>query len=189
MHMAFDGSLVNHLLIAMPGMQDPNFSTTVTLICEHNDDGALGIVINRPLTLNLGGLFEQLDVTDPDPEASKDPVLLGGPVGPERGFVLHGPGTSFENSIPVSRDIQLTLSRDVLDAMAAGTGPDKTLVALGYAGWEPGQLETEMLANSWLSVPATTDIVFDTPFADRWTKAAETIGIDISKISTDAGHA
>ena len=187
--MTFEGSLTNQLLIAMPGMQDPNFSTTVTLVCEHNDEGALGIVINRPLTLKLGGLFEQLDLSDPDPQAADDPVLLGGPVGPERGFVLHGPEQSYENSIPVSSDIQLTLSRDVLDAMAGGGGPDKSLVALGYAGWEPGQLENEMLANSWLSVPASTDIVFDTPFADRWAKAAQIIGIDISRMSSDAGHA
>jgi len=187
--MASDASMTNQLLIAMPGMQDPNFSTTVTLICEHNDDGALGIVINRPLTLKLGGLFEQLELENPDPESAQDPVLLGGPVGPERGFVLHAPEQSFENSIEVSSDIQLTLSRDILDAMADGHGPAKTLVALGYAGWEPGQLETEMLANSWLNVPATTDIVFDTPFADRWTKAAQVIGIDISRISPDAGHA
>ena len=173
----------------MPGMMDPNFSTTVTLICEHNDEGALGIVINRPLTLKLGGLFEQLDLEDPDPVAAEDPVVLGGPVGPERGFVLHGSERTFENSIAVSNDIHLTLSRDVLDAMATGDGPKKSLVALGYAGWEAGQLEQEMLLNSWLSVPATTDIVFDTPFADRWTKAAEIIGIDISRMSSDAGHA
>lgn len=187
--MANDATLTNQLLIAMPGMPDPNFSTTVTLICEHNDDGALGIVINRPLELKLGGLFEQLDVDDPDPAAAAHPVLMGGPVGPERGFVLHDPETSYENSIAVSGDIQLTLSRDVLDAMAEGKGPGKSLVALGYAGWEAGQLETEMLANSWLNVPATTDIVFDTPFADRWLSAAKTLGIDISQISPDAGHA
>ena len=187
--MAFDGSLTNQLLIAMPGMLDPNFSTTVTLICEHNDEGALGIVINRPLELKLGGLFEQLDVTDPDPEMAELPVMMGGPVGPERGFVLHEPGYQFENSLAVSGDIQLTLSRDVIDALARGTGPDKTLVALGYAGWEPGQLEDEMLANSWLSVPASPEIVFDMPFSDRWARAARTLGIDISQISQDAGHA
>jgi len=187
--MGFDGSLTNQLLIAMPGMADPNFSTTVTLICEHNDEGALGIVINRPLDLTLAGLFEQLDVVDPDPQASARPVLMGGPVGPERGFVLHDPGSSFENSIEVSSDICLTLSRDVIDAMATGAGPRQSLVALGYAGWEPGQLEYEMLANSWLNVPATPDIVFDTPFNDRWMSAAQTLGIDISKISPDAGHA
>ncbi|MDX1500151.1 MAG: YqgE/AlgH family protein [Woeseiaceae bacterium] len=182
-------SLINQLLIAMPGMPDPNFSTTVTLICEHNDEGALGIVINRPLTLRLDGLFEQLDLKSQDPKTAETPVLLGGPVGPERGFVLHGNDATYENSIAVSSEINLTLSRDVLDAMAAGRGPKKTLVALGYAGWEAGQLENEMLANSWLSVPATTDIVFDTPFAERWTQAAQTLGVDMTKISPDAGHA
>ena len=187
--MTFDGSLTNQLLIAMPGMLDPNFSTTVTLICEHNDEGALGIVINRPLDLTLSSLFEQLDVSDPDPEAGELPVVMGGPVGPERGFVLHEPGYSFENSLAVSGDIQLTLSRDIIDALAHGTGPAKSLVALGYAGWEPGQLEDEMLANTWLSVPASPEIVFDMPFSERWSSAAQTLGIDISQISQDAGHA
>jgi putative transcriptional regulator len=187
--MSFHSSLANQLLIAMPGMPDPNFSTTVTLICEHNSDGALGIVINRPLDLNLGSLFEQLDVENPNPAASQNPILLGGPVAPESGFVLHNPIEMFENSLAVSGDIHLTLSRDVLDAMAAGNGPDKTLVALGYAGWGAGQLEDEMLANSWLNVPATPEIIFDTPFGERWKSAAESIGIDISQISPDAGHA
>src|SRR5210317_2061973 len=108
--MANDASLINQLLIAMPGMEDPNFSTTVTLICEHNDDGALGIVINRPLELKLSGLFAQLDVANPDPAAADLPVVMGGPVGPERGFVLHNPGGTYENSLAVSKDIQLTLS-------------------------------------------------------------------------------
>ena len=184
-----DGSLTNQLLIAMPGMLDPNFSTTVTLICEHNDDGALGIVINRPTPLKLGGLFEQLAVDDPDPGASDDPVLSGGPVGTERGFVLHGPEHNYENTLAVSDSICLTLSRDIIDAMALGDGPDKSLVALGYAGWEPGQLEEEMLANSWLNVPATPEIVFNIPFKDRWDSAARTLGIDIACMSPDAGHA
>ena len=187
--MGFEGSMANQLLIAMPGMADPNFSTTVTLICEHNDEGALGIVINRPLELKLAGLFEQLDVENPDPDAAELPVLMGGPVGPERGFVLHEPVDCYENTLAVSEDIHLTLSRDVIDAVAASNGPQHVLVALGYAGWDAGQLETEMLANSWLTVPATTDIVFDMPFEQRWMSAANTLGIDISQISTDAGHA
>ena len=182
-------SLTNQLLVAMPGMLDPNFSTTVTLICEHNDDGALGIVINRPTTLRLGGLFEQLAVPYADPETAATPVLAGGPVGTERGFVLHGPGRTYENTLVVSDDISLTLSRDVIDAIAKGDGPEQTLVAVGYAGWEAGQLEQEMLANSWLSVPATPEIVFDTPFADRWDSAARTLGIDIASMTPDAGHA
>ena len=187
--MDIEGSLNNQLLIAMPGMPDPNFSSTVTLICEHNDEGALGIIINRPLNLNLGGLFEQLSLDEADAEAAERPVLSGGPVARERGFVLHNPGPSFESSMSVSKDIQLTLSRDVLDALAAGTGPDKALVALGYAGWEPGQLEAEMLANTWLNAPASPEIVFDIPFADRWTFAADSLGIDISRLSPHAGHA
>lgn len=187
--MGIDSSLINQLLIAMPGMPDPNFSTTVTLICEHNDEGALGIIINRPLTLKLSGLFEQLSVEDADPGAAANPVLSGGPVGTERGFVLHDPEHSYENTLPVSNDIRLTLSRDIIDAIASGEGPDKSLVALGYAGWEAGQLESEMLANSWLSVPATPELVFDTPFADRWDSAARTLGIDIAQMSPDAGHA
>jgi len=187
--MEIDGSLSNQMLIAMPGMADPNFNSTVTLICEHNSEGALGIVINRPMNLSLGGLFEQLDVEDTNVAAASCPVLHGGPVARERGFVLHNPGCSFESSVAVSPDIQLTLSRDVLDAIAAGTGPDKSLVALGYAGWEPGQLEAEMLDNTWLSVPANRQIIFDVPFADRWTSAAGTLGIDISRVSPHAGHA
>lgn len=182
-------TLANNLLIAMPGMEDPNFNSTVTLICEHNDEGALGIIINRPLTLRLKGLFEQLDLTEVDPRSANDPVLMGGPVGPERGFVLHEPTHSYEHSLAVSSQINLTLSRDVIDAMASGEGPAKSLVALGYAGWEAGQLEDEMLANSWLNVPATPDIVFDLPFAERWAAAARTLGIDISCMSSDAGHA
>ena len=184
-----ESALTNQLLIAMPGMADPNFSTTVTLICEHNDDGALGIIINRPLSLKLSGLFEQLAVDDADPEAASNPVMSGGPVGTERGFVLHGKDHSFENTLAVSDDIQLTLSRDVIDAMAVGDGPEKSLVAIGYAGWEPGQLEEEMLANSWLNVTATPELVFDTPFEERWDSAARLLGVDIASLSPDAGHA
>jgi len=184
-----DSALTNQLLIAMPGMVDPNFSSTVTLICEHNDDGALGIIINRPLTLKLSGLFDQLAVKDADPDVASSPVMSGGPVGTERGFVLHGKEHSFENTLAVSDDIQLTLSRDVIDAMAIGDGPEKALVAIGYAGWKPGQPEEEMLANSWLNVTATAELVFDTPFEERWDSAARLMGIDMASISPDAGHA
>ena len=184
-----DTTLTNQLLIAMPGMADPNFSTTVTLICEHNDEGALGIIINRPLNLKLSGLFEQLSVDDADPDTASSPVMSGGPVGTERGFVLHGKEHSFENTLSVSSEIQLTLSRDVIDAMAVGDGPDKSLVAIGYAGWEPGQLEEEMLANTWLNVTATPELVFDTPFEERWDSAARLLGVDIASLSPDAGHA
>ncbi len=182
-------SLTNHLLIAMPGMADPNFNSTVTLVCEHNEEGALGIVINRPLNMKLGGLLEQLQLDKANQAIASAPILDGGPVGRERGFVLHKPHGKFETSVAVSDEIQLTLSRDVLDAMAAGTGPDKSLVALGYAGWEAGQLEMEMLQNTWLSVPANSEIIFDVPFNDRWSVAAKIIGVDISQMSSHAGHA
>ncbi len=188
-HEQIEGSLNNQLLIAMPGMADPNFSSTVTLICEHNADGALGIVINRPTNMSLGGLFEQLELRPTDDAATRYPVLDGGPVARERGFVLHNPGGHYESSVAVSSDIQLTLSRDILDAIAGGTGPSKSLVALGYAGWEPGQLEAEMLANTWLSVPASPEIIFDVPFSQRWLSAAEILGIDINRMSPHAGHA
>jgi putative transcriptional regulator len=182
-------SLHNNLLIAMPGMADPNFNSTVTLICEHNEDGALGIVINRPTGLSFGGLLEQLSLEQAEEQIDTMPILNGGPVAPERGFVLHNPSDEYERSVAVSDDICLTLSRDVLDCMAAGTGPDRTLVALGYAGWEPGQLEQEMLHNTWLNVPATPELVFDVPYEKRWSSAAESMGIDISQITTQAGHA
>src|SRR5210317_931828 len=128
--MEIKDSLCNQLLIAMPGMSDPNFNSTVTLICEHNTEGALGIVINRPLEMQLGGLFEQLAIAEPDTSLASHPVLNGGPVATERGFVLHNPGDEFESSVSVSPEVQLTLSRDVIDAMAEGSGPEKSLVAL-----------------------------------------------------------
>ncbi|MBJ88684.1 MAG: YqgE/AlgH family protein [Woeseia sp.] len=187
--MNLKNSLCNQLLIAMPGMADPNFNSTVTLICEHNSEGALGIIINRPIEMKLGGLFEQLNLAPSNQLVVHNPVLSGGPVAQERGFVLHSPIGKFESSVTVSADVQLTVSRDVIGAIAAGKGPDKVLVALGYAGWESGQLEAEMLANTWLSVPASPDVIFDVPYADRWNIAAQTIGINISQISADAGHA
>lgn len=183
------GTFSNQLLIAMPGMPDPNFSSTVTLICEHNADGAMGIIVNRPSTMTLGTLFDQLDLENADRAAAAMPVMDGGPVARERGFVLHPPGDRYDSSVAVSPDIQLTLSRDVLDAMAAGRGPAKSLVALGYAGWDAGQLEAEMLANSWLSVPATAELIFDVAFEQRWNTAAGALGVDLNLLSPDAGHA
>lgn len=187
--MEIKGSLGNQLLIAMPGMADPNFNSTVTYMCEHNSDGALGIVINRPMDLDLGELFAQLDLPDADENTMGYPVLDGGPVARERGFVLHNSSVEFESSVTVSDEIRLTLSRDILDAIAAGAGPEKSLVALGYAGWEAGQLESEMLNNTWINVPASQEIIFETPFEQRWRSAAESLGIDLSRLSPHAGHA
>lgn len=182
-------SLSKQFLIAMPGMADPNFSTTVTLICEHNAKGALGIVVNRPLDIKLGGLFKQLELENDAIAIADFPVLNGGPVSKERGFVLHDTGDKYESTVDVSADIQLTLSRDIIDSMAAGSGPDRALIALGYAGWDSGQLESEMLSNTWLTVPASLEVIFEVPFEDRWAVAANTIGVDISKLSPHAGHA
>lgn len=187
--MDFQESLCNQLLIAMPGLADPNFNSTVTLVCEHNAVGALGIVLNRPMDMDLGGLLQQLDIDEPDHPIVREPVVSGGPVARERGFVLHDSDQKYESSVQVSDDLQLTLSRDVIDAMATGKGPGRSLIALGYAGWEAGQLEAEMLANTWLTVPATSEVIFEVPFSDRWHVAASTIGIDMSRVSQDVGHA
>lgn len=181
--------LTGHLLIAMPAMTDPNFIRTVTYICEHNDAGALGIVINRPLQMELGEVFEQLALGTADAGLSKQPVLRGGPVQTERGFILHEPSSPWDSTVEVSDSIHLTTSQDILAAMARGAGPKRALMALGYAGWGAGQLEMEMGANAWLSVPASTAIIFDTPFEARWAASAALLGINLATISADAGHA
>jgi putative transcriptional regulator len=185
--------LTGHLLIAMPAMQDPNFSKTVTYICEHSDQGALGIVINRPLGMDLGSIFEQLALEPADPELSRQPVLQGGPVHQERGFVLHEPtdagAQEFDATVAVTDAIRVTTSQDILTAMARGQGPRRAVVALGYAGWGAGQLESELAQNAWLSVPASPKIIFDTPFDQRWTESARLLGIDLGTISHQAGHA
>lgn len=181
--------LTNQFLIAMPTMGDPNFDHTVTYICEHSEEGALGLVINRPSGMSLRDVFGQMDLELMDPELGDAPVLHGGPVQPERGFVIHDPGRKWGSTLPVSESIQITTSRDVLEAMAQGDGPERALVALGYAGWGGGQLESEMAANAWLTVPANHDIIFTIPFEERWRAAAALIGIDIDQISNDVGHA
>lgn len=185
--------LTGHLLIAMPAMQDPNFVKTVTYICEHSDQGALGIVINRPLDMDLGTIFDQLYLESADPELARQPVLQGGPVHQERGFVLHEPANAssreFDATLAVTDAIRVTTSQDILTAMARGDGPRRALVALGYAGWGAGQLESELVQNAWLSVPASPKIIFDTPFEQRWRESAKLLGIDLNTISHQAGHA
>lgn len=181
--------LTGHLLIAMPAMQDPNFSRTVTYICEHSAEGALGIVINRPLDMDLGAIFDQLALGPPDANLARQPVLHGGPVHQERGFVLHEASGAFDSTVAVNDTIRVTTSQDILTAMAKGEGPRRAIVALGYAGWGAGQLEEEMGQNAWLSVPATSQIIFETPFDQRWREAARLLGIDLSTLSLQAGHA
>lgn len=184
-----EGFLTGHLLIAMPAMEDPNFHQTVTFICEHNDQGALGIVINRPLDMDMGMIFEQLALETGNARLSRQPVLHGGPVQQERGFVLHDAGQPWDSTVLVSREVALTTSQDILGALARGDGPARAVVALGYAGWAAGQLETEMAANAWLSVPATAELLFETPYEQRWAAAARLLGVDISRLGHEAGHA
>ena len=183
-------SLKNQFLIAMPGLEDPNFSRTVTYICDHSDAGAMGIVINRPTELHLSDVLEHMGIENHDPKTTEQIVYLGGPVEEERGFVLHTPRDGgWKSSIPITEDIAITTSRDILEAMAEGNGPARCLVALGYAGWAAGQLEAEMQQNTWLSGPAQADVLFDLPPEQRWEAAARLLGVDLALMSTDAGHA
>jgi len=181
--------LNNQFLIAMPALDDPNFAQTVTLICEHSERGALGIVVNRTLPMTLGEVFEQLGLAASQSRVNEQPVLQGGPVQTERGFVLHSPTGKWESSLPFSERMHLTTSRDILDALAAGEGPASAVIALGYAGWDAGQLEEEMARNAWLTVPADERVVFATPVDQRWQAAARLLGIDLFTLSSDAGHA
>ena len=181
--------LTNQFLIAMPGLEDPNFFHSVTYICEHNDEGALGLVINRPLDMQLGEIFERIKIDSAVPDARRIPVHLGGPVQQDRGFILHEPLGNWEATLKVTDRIGITSSMDILDAIARDEGPGHKLVALGYAGWGAGQLEQEMAANAWLSGPANAEILFDTPDDARWKAAAALLGIDLDLLTGDAGHA
>jgi putative transcriptional regulator len=181
--------LENQFLIAMPALQDPDFSRAVAVLCQHNDEGALGIVINRPSGMRLADLLHQLDIGLAVPALGDQPVYLGGPVQQDRGFVLHEPCDDFDSSFAVSDSLQLTTSRDVLEALARGDGPRRALVALGYSGWSAGQLERELLDNAWLSTPVALDLLFDLPAEERWQAAAASIGIDPGMLSMYAGHA
>ncbi len=180
--------LTNQFLIAMPALADPNFSQTVTLVCEHSAQGALGIIINRPLDMQLAEVFEQLKLPTGTAIGHR-PVLQGGPVQTDRGFVIHRAGRDWDSTLHVSEQIHVTTSRDVLDAMARGEGPGEAIVALGYAGWDAGQLEDELAQNAWLSAPVDEHILFAMPFEQRWHAAGRLLGIDLSTISTEAGHA
>lgn len=174
-------------LIAMPSLRDPVFAQTITYVCEHTPEGAMGIIINHPLKLKLGDLFRQLNLPDDGP-LSETAVLAGGPVQFERGFVLHSNDQCWQSTLQVTPEVGLTASRDIIESMAEGRGPEKALVALGYAGWSAGQLEAEIAANAWLTVPAENHIIFDTPVEQRWAAASRHLGIDLNLISSVAGH-
>lgn len=181
-------SLRNHFLISMPGLDDPNFSHSITYICEHNEDGAMGLVVNHTLPMRLGEIFSQLEIED-NAGIGEIELLAGGPVQLERGFVLHSNDKCWESTLKVCDDIYLTASREILEALAQGDGPKKLLVILGYAGWEKGQLEQEIAENSWLTVPANSHVLFNTETSLRWQAAADYMGIDLNLISQIAGHA
>ena len=182
-------SLNNHFLIAMPQLDDPNFFHSVTYLCQHDGEGAMGIIINQPLDMKLAEIFGHLEIDSEDEAVGQQPVYFGGPVQQDRGFILHRPSKNWEGTLFVSDEIALTTSSDILKDIAQHKGPRDSLIALGYAGWGRGQLERELAQNAWLSVPASADIIFDTPVEKRWHAAASLLGIDLQLLSDDIGHA
>jgi putative transcriptional regulator len=181
--------LTHHFLIAMPSMVDPNFASTLTYVCEHNEQGAVGIVVNRPIDLTLGQLLAQVDLAVTSGPRHAEPIYFGGPVQLDRGFVLHRPVGQWQASLPVREDIALTTSRDILQAVAEGGGPTEMLVSLGYAGWAPGQLEDEIRQNAWLTVGAEPSLIFRMAPEERLAAAMALLGVDPRFLSDEAGHA
>lgn len=181
-------NLTNQFLIAMPSMADPFFARTVTYLCQHNEEGALGIIINRPLQLTLKEIIEQMDIKFHNDALSDLPVYFGGPVQPDRGFVLHEPGGEWKSTLKISDSLWLTTSRDILEAISRGDGPHQVLLALGYAGWGEGQLEREIVENAWLNAEAEQSIIFNLPASHRWKAAAGLMGVDIALLSSQVGH-
>jgi putative transcriptional regulator len=182
-------NLTHHFLIAMPAMADPHFAHTLTYVCEHNKDGALGIVVNKPIDMTLSALFEQIDVPLSDDSLGTTAVHFGGPVQVDRGFVLHRPLGNWQSTLAISDDMGLTTSKDVLQAVGRGDGPRDVFVSLGYAGWSAGQLEQELAQNAWLTVEADAELVFAMPAEQRLPAAMRLLGIDFSRLSEDVGHA
>jgi putative transcriptional regulator len=182
-------NLTNHFLIAMPGMADPHFSKSVTFICEHSEKGAIGLVINKPIDVTLAHLFEQVNIDLGDHALAQDPVHFGGPVKVECGFVLHQPLGDWNSTLKVDDNTGMTTSRDILEAMAAGEGPTRVLVALGYAGWSPGQLEDEIKRNGWLTVEADANLLFNLPDEEKLFAAMQKLGVHPAMLSDTVGHA
>lgn len=180
--------LKNQFLVAMPSLDDENFNHTVSLVCEHSEDGAIGLVINRPTDLKLVEMMEQMEL-DSDSVDRDAIVYWGGPVQPERGFVIHRMSGDWESSMPLGGDLFVTTSRDILRAIGKGEGPDDYVVVLGYAGWGAGQLESEILHNAWLNAPVDQQILFRTPPPQRWAAATKLLGVDVTQLSGEAGHA
>jgi len=184
-----NANFTDHFLIAMPNMTDPNFAGTLTYICDHGPDGALGVVVNRPLELSMEKLFEQIGISLDNAQLKPLPVYFGGPVQVERGFVLHRPVGSWNSTLSVHDRVGLTTSKDILEATGRNEGPEEIMVTLGYSGWAAGQLEAEIKQNAWLTVPADPDVIFDLPPEERLGAAMQILGIDLAMLSEEAGHA
>jgi putative transcriptional regulator len=184
-----NANFTDHFLIAMPNMLDPNFAGTLTYICDHGEQGALGVVVNRPIELKLDALFSQIGLDLTDEGLRQKPVFYGGPVQVERGFVLHRPLGEWGSTLSVNDRVGLTTSKDILEATARQEGPREILITLGYSGWGPGQLEDEIKQNAWLTVPADPEVIFSLPPEDRLGAAMHLLGIDRTMLSEEAGHA
>ena len=192
-------NLTHHFLIAMPGLEDETFSKSVVYMCEHNTKGAMGLIINKPGSISLRHLFDKVELPLRRDDLMQSPVLHGGPVQTERGFVLHDPmrmdkpeldgGSIYASTLTVPGGLEMTTSRDVLEALSSGAGPRRVLVTLGYSSWGEGQLESELAENTWLTVPASADVIFDVPMAERYDRALDLLGLKSWMLSPEAGHA
>lgn len=184
-----DMNLSQHFLIAMPNLEDQIFSRALVLVCEHSPEGAMGIIVNRPLGMTLSTLFEQINLPLLRENVQELPVCFGGPVQTDRGFVLHQPVGGWQSTLTLNPGLGLTTSKDILVAVSEGGGPEQMFITLGYAGWEAGQLETEVAQNTWLTVNADPKVIFDLPADERYDAALKLLGIDMAMLSEEAGHA
>lgn len=181
-------TLKHQLLIAMPQMGDPNFEQTVTYVVEHSEEGAMGLTLNRPVTISLADILADMEINIEVPPSASHRVVAGGPVQQEAGFVMHPASTQWQSSLPLGHGLALTTSRDILEALAIGEGPEQSLICLGYAGWGAGQLEQELADNAWLVAPASRALILDTPFEQCWHDAANSLGVDIHLLTQQPGH-
>jgi len=182
-------NLTDHFLIAMPAMEDPYFAKSLVYVAEHNDQGALGVIVNRPIDMDLATLFKKIDVPFESAALARLPVFFGGPVQTDRGFVLHRPLGSWQSTLAVNQEVGLTTSRDVLLSVGQAGHPSDMVITLGYSGWGAGQLEHELAQNAWLTVPANSRILFELPYEEKLASALELLGIDLANLAGQAGHA
>ena len=199
--MSFDSAPINlthHFLIAMPGLEDESFARSVVYLCEHSERGALGLIINKPTDITLNGLFDKVDLSLRREDLTKEPVFQGGPVQTERGFVLHEPmlmdkgetdESAYASTMTIPGGLEMTTSKDVLEALSTGAGPRRVLITLGYSSWGEGQLESELAENAWLTVAADLSVIFDTPVPERYDRALSLLGLQAWMLSPEAGHA